>query len=259
MTAEQTKTDLVKLAWREIQLTRERASIEREVGLLLVNNETPSGDAAGRIARATAELQANEAGIKASQTKRLELIRARRESEVRTLQDRRAEFAKERTALLSEIEKHKAALIELLGVGIAVVTTSGSYSKPDVLGLKLTGLDNQIGQLQAPLSESGFVDIDNATTTDPLVEALAASEAIIPPMASVLEWIGAVEPVPGETFRDLPRRIHLVWANGAIDYKQSTVVVGALCAPGRIGMYSGKPMGVNIESGTFRARTAARP
>jgi len=122
MTAEQTKIDLVKLAWREIQLTRERASIEREVGLLLLNNETPSGDAADRIGRATAGLQANEAGIKAAQTKRLDVIRSHRETEVGALQDRRAELEKERSTLLLEIEKHKASLTELLGVGITIVT-----------------------------------------------------------------------------------------------------------------------------------------
>jgi hypothetical protein len=256
---DQTKTESAKLAWREIQLTRQRGSIEVEVGLLLANNETPSGDAAHRIARATAELQANDAGIKAAQTKRLDVIRSYREAEVRALQDRRAELEKERAALLTEIEKHKAALVDLLGVRVTIVTTPGVYPKPDILWLKITGTDDQIRRLMEPLPNSGVVDVGRASTIDALVETLAAFEGVIPPMASVLEWMKAVEPVPGETFRDLPRRIHLVWTGGKIDCQQSTIVVEALCAPGPIGIHSNKPRGVNIESGTFRARMAARP
>jgi hypothetical protein len=203
-------------------------------------------------------MQATEAGIEAAQSQHMDAVRANRANQIRTLQDRRAVLEREWSALSGEIESHKKALIQLLGVDVTITTGPGRCSNLVDRGLKIRGLDDQIRRLQEPFPDTGVVDVENATTIDPLVEALASFEGSIPPMASVLDWMSAVEPVPGETFRDLPRRIHLVWANGDIDCQQSTVFVEALCTPGMIGIYSGKPRGVNIESGTFRVRAAAR-
>jgi hypothetical protein len=78
-------------------------------------------------------------------------------------------------------------------------------------------------------------------------------------MQRLLDWAKSCEPVPGETFGAMPRSFHLVWANGEIDCQQSTVFVEGLCSPGPIGMYSNRPRGIDVASGTFRARAATRP
>ena len=98
-----------------------------------------------------------------------------------------------------------------------------------------------------------MIDVDNAASIDPLIEALAVFEGVIPSMESVLEWAKACKPVPGETFRDLPRNIRLVWKAGEIDPEQSSIFVEALCQPGPIGTLSNRPVGLDIQSGTFRA------
>lgn len=61
-----------------------------------------------------------------------------------------------------------------------------------------------------------------------------------------------------ETFGAMPRSFHLLWANGEVDCQQSSVSVEELCSPRPIGMYSNRPLGIHIASGTFRARVTAR-
>jgi len=124
-----------------------------------------------------------------------------------------------------------------------------------VLRLKITGLDNQIGRLQAPFPDTGVVDVDNVTTNDGLIEALAAFEGPIPQMQETLKWLEAVE--AGRAVGDRPRRIHFVW-DGTINYQESYIFVESMCGPGPIGIYSNKPRGIDMRSGTFYAREAAR-
>jgi chromosome segregation ATPase len=257
MTAETAKSEIGNLTWRELELVRQKPTLEREVGLLALNNDAASSGVAERLECASAKLRANEAGIKTAQVDRLSAIRAKREAEISALQARRAEIQKEVATLKSKIESHQNALTDLLGVPVTITTPPSVWSRLLTLEHKIAGTDNQIHQLQKPLPDSGAVDVESATTNEALIETLAAFEGLIPQMESTLKWLEAVE--FGRPLADRPRRIHFVWASRTINYQESYIFVESMCGPGPIGIYSNKPRGIDARSGTFYAPAAARP
>jgi hypothetical protein len=262
MKLDELKLEIARWAKREADLVRQKEVVEADAGLAMLDAE-PGAGAEGheRLARTLTELRATEAALKAARSRRLEAIHAKRAAEVEAAESRRADLEKEQAALSAKIEKHRKALVELLGIEVMIVpATPARPSILQSLALQTHGLDQQVQRLRAPLPDSGTIDVENVVSVAPLIEALAAFEGVIPPMERVLNWVKSCEPAPGETFGDLPRDIRLVWAAGEIDLQRSSIFVESLCQPGPIGIYTNRPVGLNIESGTFRTtRPLSKP
>jgi len=259
MNIEEMKTNISTWAKRELDLVRQSQTLAAAAAAAVLDsepNQDPASDS--RRTRALAELRGAEEAIQVARRRRLQSLQAKRTTEIQSLRDRRADLEKENAALSAEIERHRRELAELLGVQVVITTAAGMYSRLHTVGHKIGGVNDHIRRLEKPLPDSGVLDVQDASSIGPLIDALAAFEGAIPPMESLLEWAAAVEPAPGETFRDLPRTFHLVWANDVIDYQQSSIFVGSLCSPGPIGIISNRPVGINIASGTFRAPAVVR-
>lgn len=248
------KNEIGRWASEELRFVHRKDALQAEVGAAMLDAD-PGMEAADdeRVARLLSEVRGCEVAIKAARQRRSEALHAKRAAEIKTIQDRRADLEKEQAALSAKVERHRKALVELLGTEITIVLAiPGRQSTLQSLAAQILGLDARVRRHEELLPDSGTIAVDNATATDSLTEALAAFEGIIPPMESVLEWAKACEPVPG-TFRDLPRNFRMVWTAAGIDPQQSSVFVEALCVPGLIGTYSNRPVGLNLGSGTFRA------
>jgi hypothetical protein len=259
MKTDELKQEVVRWVRREVELTRQREAIEAEVGAAMVDAKPgASGDVSERAANEVAKLRAVTAALRETQRRRMEAIRANRAAELTDLEERRAAVEEEHAALAAKVEKFKKAFTDLLGVEIVLVTAS-----PGMLS-RLQRLEGQIGNLTEQalsvqndaIPSAGTVDVQDATSVEALVDELALFEGAIPAMQSVLDWANSCEPVPGESFGQLPRRFRLVWANGEIDREQSSIFVGELCRPGHIATYSDRPRGIDVKSGTFRAPAA---
>ena len=261
MNTEEMKQDIVRWAKREVELALREQAVEAEAGAAILDAEPDSaGDAPDRRDSGLAELRAISAAVREAQRRRMEAIRAKHVAEVQGYEERRADLEKEHAALSAKVEKHRKTLTELLGVEVSIMpVVPGTLSRQQALQVQIGNLRNKVAWLQdAAIPSSGTVDVQKVTTVDPLIDELAMFEGAIPPMQRVLDWAKSCEPVPGESFGEMPRSFYLVWANGEIDYQQSSVFVEGLCLPGPIGMYSNRPMGIDVASGTFRARAAAR-
>src|ERR1035438_2138617 len=261
MNTEERTQEIVRWAKREVELALREQAVEAEAGAAILDAEPDSGgDAPDRRASGLAELRAIAAAVREAQRRRMEAIRAKHAAEVQEFEERRADLEKEHAALSAKLEKHRKALSDLLGVEVAIMpAVPGTLSRQQALQVQIGNLRNKVAWLQdTAIPSSGTVDVQKVTSVDPLIDELAMFEGAIPPMQSVLDWAKSCEPVPGETFREMPRSFYLVWADGKIDYGQSRVFVEGLCSPGPIGMYSNRPMGIDVASGTFRARAAAR-
>ena len=259
MNTEEMKQEIVRWAKREVELAHREQVIEVEAGTAMLDVDS-GGDTPDRRDSGLAELRAIAAAVREAQRRRMEAIRAKHAAEVQEFEERRADLEKEHAALSAKLEKHRKALSDLLGVEVAIMpAVPGTLSRQQALQVQIANLRNKVAWLQdTAISSSGTVDVQKVTSVDPLIDELAMFEGAIPPMQSVLDWAKSCEPVPGETFREMPRSFYLVWADGKIDYGQSRVFVEGLCSPGPIGMYSNRPMGIDVASGTFRARAAAR-
>jgi len=236
MNIDELKTNISTWAKRELDLVRQSQALAAAAAAAVLDsepNQDPAGDS--RRTRALAELRGAEEAIKVARRRRLEALQTKRMAEIQSLRDRRADLEKENAALSAEIERYRRELAELLGVQVVITTAPGMYSRLHTVGHKIGGVNDHIRRLEKPLPDSGVVDVQDATSIDPLIDALATFEGAIPPMASLLEW-----------------------ANDVIDYQQSSIFVGSLCSPGPIGTYTQKPMGVDLRSGTFYARETAR-
>jgi len=258
----ESKSESARWASEELRFVHRKETLQEELGAAMLDADpvvNPTEDE--RLARLLAEQRGCEVAMKTARQRRLDAIQAKRAAEIKVLQDRRSDLEKEQAALSAKVEKHRKALVELLGIEVVIVPAVPSQrSTVQSLGFQIGALDEKMLRLQEPLPDFGTIDLMNVTGIDPLIEALAAFEGITPPMESVLEWAKACEPVPGETFQDLRRNICLVWAAGEIDPRQSSIFVEALCQPGLIGICSNRPVGLHLESGTFRAnRSALKP
>ena len=102
------------------------------------------------------------------------------------------------------------------GVEVAIMpAVPGTLSRQQALQVQIGNLRNKVAWLQdAAIPSSGTVDVQKVTSVDPLIDELAMFEGAIPPMQRVLDWAKSCEPVPGETFREMPRSFYLVWADG---------------------------------------------
>ena len=249
------KNEISRWASEEVRFVHRKETLEAEVGAAMLDAGPDASTVSDeRLARVLTELRGCEEAIKAARQRRLEALQAKRAAEIQAVQNRRADLAKEQEALSAKVEKHRKALVDCLDVEITIMNSSpGRFSKLQALGLQIGGLDEKTLRLQEPFPDFGTLDVSGAVSIDTLLDAVAAFEGIIPPMASVLEWAKACEPVPGETFGDVPRAFHLVWAQGEIDRAQSNIFVEAFCRPGPIGTYSNRPVGLDLQSGTFRA------
>jgi hypothetical protein len=262
MNTEEMKQEIVKWAKREVELARQEQAIEAEAGAAMLDAEPDSGgDASNRRDSGLAELRAIAAAVREARRRRVEAIRAKRAAEAQGFEERRADLEEEHAALSARVEKHRKALTDLLGVEVAIMSMMpGTLSRQQALQGQIGNLTDKVAWLQgAAIPTAGAIDVQDATSVEALIDELATFEGAIPPMQRLLDWAKSCEPVPGETFGAMPRSFHLVWANGEIDCQQSTVFVEGLCSPGPIGMYSNRPKGIDVASGTFRARAATRP
>lgn len=261
MNAEEGKQEVVRWTKREAELARQEQVIEAAAGAAMVDTEPgASNDSPDRLAHGLAELRAINAAVREAQRRRTDAIRAKQAAEVQAVEERRADLEKEHAALSVKVEKHRKTLTELLGVEIAIMpAVPGTISRQQALQVQIGNLTNKVVWLQgAAVPTGGAISVHDATSVEALIDELAMFEGAIPPIQRVLDWAKSCEPVPGETFGEMPRSFYLVWADGEIDCQQSSVFVERLCLPGPIGTYSNRPMGINVASGTFRARAATR-
>lgn len=261
MNTEEMKQEIVRWAKREVELALREQAVEAQAGAAILDAEPDSGsDAPDGRDSGLAELRAIAAAVREAQRRRMEAIRAKQAAEVQGFEERRADLEKEHAAVSAKVEKHKKALTDLLGVEVAIMpAVPGTVSRQQALQVQIGNLRSKVAWLHdSAIPSSGTVDVQKVTSVDPLIDELAMFEGAIPPMQRVLDWAKSCEPVPGETFGAIPRSFHLVWANGEIDCHQSSVFVEGLCSPGPIGIYTNRPTGIDIASGTFRARAAGR-
>lgn len=242
MKIDELKLEITRWTKREAELVHQKRAFEAEAGSAMVDAEPGAGkEGKDRLERALTSLRAAEVALKTARQRRTEAIHATHAAEIEALETRRMDFEKEQAALSAKVERHKKGLMELLGIEVMIVPAmAGRPSTLQTLGLHISGVDGQIERLQKPLRDNGTVDVDNAVSIDPLIEALGTFDGVIPPMESLLHWAESCEPVPGETFRDLPRTFRLTWNAAEIDPQQSYIIVDALRCPG-------------LETGMFRA------
>jgi hypothetical protein len=251
----ESKSEIARWTSEELRFVHRKEVLEAEVGAAMLDADSGVETTADeRVARLLSEQRGCEVAIQTARQRRSEALQAKRAAEVKAIQDRRADLEKEQAALLGKVERHRKALVELLGIEITLVSViPGRHSTVQSLAVQISGLDERVRRLEEPVPNFGMVAVDNVRTIDALIEALAAVEGVIPPLENVLAWAKACEPVPGEAFRDLPRNYRLFWTAAGIDTQQSSIFVESLCVPGPIGTYSNRPMGLNLQSGTFRA------
>jgi hypothetical protein len=261
MNTEEMKQDIVRWAKREVELALREQAVEAEAGAAILDAEPDSaGDTPDRRDSGLAELRAIAAAVREAQRRRMEAIRAKQVAEVQGFEERRAGLEKEHAALSAKVEKHRKTLTELLGVEVAIMpVVPGTVSRQQALQVQIGNLANKVASLQGTaIPTAGAINVHDATSVEALIDELAMFEGAIPPMQRVLDWAKSCEPAPGETFGEMRRSFYLVWTDGEINCQQSSVFVEGLCLPGSIGTYSNRPMGIDVASGTFRARAAAR-
>lgn len=246
MKIDELKLEITRWTKREAELVHQKHAIEAEAGSAMVDAEPGAGkEGKDRLERALTELRAAEVALKTARQRRIEAVHAKHAAEIEGLESRRMDLEKKQAALSAKVERHKKELAELLGIEVVILPAmAGRPSTLQTLGLQITGVGDQIERLQKPLKDSGMLDVENAGSTDPLIEALGAFDGVIPNMERVLAWADSCEPVPGDTFGDLPRTFRLTWNAGEIDPQQSYIIVNAL-------------RGAGFESDMFRARKAS--
>jgi len=259
MNTEEMKQDIVRWAKREVELALREQAVEVEAGTAMLDVDS-GGDTPDRRDSGLAELRAISAAVREAQRRRMEAIRAKQVAEVQGFEERRAGLEKEHAALSAKVEKHRKTLTELLGVEVAIMpVVPGTVSRQQALQVQIGNLANKVASLQGTaIPTAGAINVHDATSVEALIDELAMFEGAIPPMQRVLDWAKSCEPAPGETFGEMRRSFYLVWTDGEINCQQSSVFVEGLCLPGSIGTYSNRPMGIDVASGTFRARAAAR-
>jgi len=254
---EELQASLDRLAAKELELiARQRdasaraAAIELEVGATLLDatpDSPPADESVDQLARARASIAGIEAALRAAVGRRLEIVRALRAAKADALHKQAADLLAQREKLLSRVEKHMTAISELQGmpcVAMPVVNFGGPRPLTSALEGRAMTVELEAATFEIVLPDQGTIDVEG-TDVIPLLQAVLRFEGEVPSSADVLRWAGAVEREPqpradafsglglsrersGIDFGQHPRRFHLRWQGGRIDYAESTIQVPAL-------------------------------
>lgn len=221
MSIDELKTEVVKLARREVELTRRKQTLKAQVASEMANVEiSPSAGGNDHLERSIIELHALEKAIQKAQEQRLLAVRAKRQGDIEALQNRMEELQKESAALLTKVETHKEVLNKLLGVEIGIVCAMpGQRSRLQQISIMTQGLAEQISSLQfTPLRSDGTVDLmDSTAAADEIALTVLSTDTVCPAVQSILDWLAGFGEVTGH------RRVYVTWRNGQIDQSTSYV------------------------------------
>lgn len=142
----------------------------------------------------------------------------------------------------------------------------GQVSRSQELQNQITSFEIRAAALEADeLPRAGAVDVQDVTTTDPLVLAALLHESDGPSAESIIAWAAGCEKhgrasrmgrsMDQRDFGDNLRNFHLVWRNGVIVYDESHVQIPAFIRT-EPGQYSGDPV-AELGSDIFRCPAPA--
>lgn len=248
---EELQASLDALAAKELELiARQRdasaraAAIELEVGATLLDAtpDSPPAESVDQLARTRASIAGIEAALRAAVGRRLEIIRALRAAKADAFHKQASGLLAQRKELLAGIERLMVSVSELQGMPF-VATPVSNFGGPLPLTAALEGraiaAEVEAATFETALPDHGIIEVEG-TDVIPLLQAVLLFEGEVPSSADVLRWAGAVEREPqpradafsglglsrdrsGIDFGQHPRRFHLRWQGGRIDYAESTI------------------------------------
>lgn len=258
------KTELEKLATKEIELTARRRTKSAE---LAAANETacralledaPIGETTSSVAQLSAEIAAIDLAIATIRSQRASAIRVEIRAEAAKLKTQADAKSKE----LSGIREKSAKLLKELSaiqwveytewlLGQQRESKLGAFAVPRivVLGNEIARLEQEAAGLESKEAPtSGGIDLDNVADDVRVVNAVLNERSVGPEVKAVERWLEECEANAakcGFKHGEPLDRVYLQWRDGSIDRGASYVYVSSL-------MRDNHPEGA-VESATFRA------
>jgi hypothetical protein len=233
---------------------------ERHAGDSILDGESTDA-AVEAIVRAKAQVAALDGAIRACRARRLAAIEAKIAAKVVDLRKRASEAREEHERIAGKAGRHLKALQELEGCQFmpavtlfnpVVITHSGR------LGSLAASVEDQAAKLEAAgIPDSGSVQLDEVTSATELASAILVHPSDGPSAAEALSWAAACDPL--DRFGTHPRSYRVSWKGGVISYADSFTQVAALAPQGEISIYTGRPLGPDLNRATFRAPASMQP
>jgi hypothetical protein len=233
---------------------------ERSAGDSILDGESTDA-AVDAIVRAKAQVAALEGAIRACRIRRLAAIEAKIASEVADLKKRAGEAREEHERIAAKSARHLKALQELEGCQFVpaatlfnpVVTTNSGR-----LAALAHGLEDQAARMEAAgIPDSGSVQLDDVASVNDLAAAILKHPSNGPSAAETLAWAAACDPL--HRFGTHARSYRVSWKAGVISYADSYTQVPALAPTGETSIYTGRPLGPDLNRATFRAPASMQP
>jgi hypothetical protein len=269
------ETGLIGLAQKELEIFQQLKAkqlaitqLEQAIGERFLDG-TPDAAATTEAARIRVELAGLENATLSLRAMRAGVLE-------RHCQRRGDELRKQASALQKEIDAIAAKSAELLAqlgalehcqmVSVPGASDTGLPSTPRsvLLMRQILNLQDQAMDIESKAeSNSGAVDLEEATTNDAAVLAVLQHASIGPSAAEVMAWLESCEDLARGRFHiagfgEMPRRVQIYWSNSKID-PNSTIFCAALAPKvmSQSAAHDGGSSHFDVDRGTFRPANAS--